>query len=145
MGLRLNSHEQPETVADAPLGSGPPYLVKELPVHEERVVWLDQLTRQKGEEPAHLGRGKVLVVHHHLEDQSMNMMSYEPSSTAFTVRLLNSLENTVKVKVTTSSFRQLKLNILNSYLWFPSLILTLIRTKKPTSAFLLTSIQLLNS
>lgn len=45
------------------------YLIKELPVHKKRVVWLGQLTSQKGEEPAHLGRSKVWVVHHHLGNQ----------------------------------------------------------------------------
>lgn len=45
------------------------YLIKELPVNKKRVVWLGQLASQKGEEPAHLGRSKVWVVHHHLGNQ----------------------------------------------------------------------------
>lgn len=45
------------------------YLIKELPVHKQRVVRLGQLASQKGEEPTHLGRSKVWVVHHHLGNQ----------------------------------------------------------------------------
>lgn len=46
------------------------YLIKELPVHKKRVVWLSQLACQKSEEPAHLGWSKVWVVHHHLGNQT---------------------------------------------------------------------------
>lgn len=44
------------------------YLVKQLPVDEQRVVGLGQLAGQEGEETAHLGGGEVRVVHHHLGD-----------------------------------------------------------------------------
>lgn len=43
-----------------------PHLIKEVPVDEQRVVWLGQLASQKGEEPAHLGGREVWVVHHDL-------------------------------------------------------------------------------
>lgn len=50
------------------------YLIKELPVHKKRVIWLGQLSSQKGEEAAHLGRSKVWVVHHHLGNQKDTLM-----------------------------------------------------------------------
>ena len=45
------------------------YLIEELPVHKKRVIWLGQLASQKCEEPAHLGRSKVWIVHHHLGNE----------------------------------------------------------------------------
>lgn len=42
------------------------HLIKEVPVDKQCVVWLGQLTSQKGEEPAHLGGREVWVVNHDL-------------------------------------------------------------------------------
>ena len=45
------------------------YLVKQLPVDKECVVWLGELAGQEGEETAHLRGGEVRVLHHHLQEE----------------------------------------------------------------------------
>lgn len=51
------------------------YLIKKVPVHKQRVVWLGQLPSQEGEETADLGGSEVRVVHHYLLLKQMSSVS----------------------------------------------------------------------